>query len=1087
MNRDYTSKLEERIKELEHQNEQLKKSLRESEERSRIALNSIGDGVISTDKDGNIVQMNPVAQKMTGWDLEDAKGKAFDKVFNIFDALTGEKATTPINKVIKKGTIEGLANHTKLISKEGDEYQIADSAAPIKDEQGHIHGVIAVFRDVTEAYKKNQQIKENKDFLETIFQSIQDGISVLNTDLSIRYVNNVMESWYAENMPLIGKKCYKAYHDYSVTCDPCPTLRCMKTKKTETEIIPGSPAPNSPVKWLELYSYPVIDSDSGEVKGVVEFVRDITKRKETERQLEESENFISALLDNLNVGVVACDAEGILTYFNNKTREFHGLSLKNIPPENWANYYDLYKVDGQTKMNTDDIPLYRALNGEYFNEIEMVIKPKEGNSYSILNSGQPLKDTEGSITGAVVAMHDITERKQAEYKLQKQYEELETTEEELRASNEELQETNQKLEERKNELEIYKRMVESSKDMMAVVDAGYNYICVNNAYLEYYNLKHEEVIGFKANEIIGEKYFEETVKPNLDKCLKGETVQFEMAREFPGLGKVNLDIIYRPLEIDERIEGVVSAIRDINERKEYEEKLIEARNQAEIIANKFHSLVEQSSEMLFLHDLNGYIIEVNRAGENNTGYSREELYTMNIMDVDPDAGDRDDMRKYWKTLSVKDSPITFEARHKRKDGSIYLAEVVVSKIVLENEKYILAIARDITERKHAEEQLIRAKEKAEESDRLKSTFLANMSHEIRTPMNGIIGFSQILKENDYPKDQQKKFIEIIHSRTQHLLNIINDLVDVSKIEANQLTLNFQYFYLNDVMQEINSVFSNDLKSRNKAHVQLRLHLGLNYEESYIKSDFNRFRQVMDNLLKNAIKFTEEGSIEFGYEQWNEGLLLFYVKDSGIGIPNNQQKHIFERFRQVGDSKATTHEGTGLGLTISKNLVELMEGEMWMSSEEGEGSVFYFTLPFKGKSSKQSDEGKEEEQGISGKEEKTILLLEDDPTSREYMKALLEPKGMKLIICETGKEGYEAFINHPEIDLILMDIKLPDANGLELTRKIRSSSKNEKVPIIAQTAYAMSGDAKKSGEAGCNDHISKPIDKDELLTKMSKLI
>jgi CheY-like chemotaxis protein len=383
--------------------------------------------------------------------------------------------------------------------------------------------------------------------------------------------------------------------------------------------------------------------------------------------------------------------------------------------------------------------------------------------------------------------------------------------------------------------------------------------------------------------------------------------------------------------------------------------------------------------------------------------------------------------------------------------------------------------------------LVSAKEKAEESDRLKSAFLANMSHEIRTPMNGIIGFSQILKENDYPKDKQKEFIDIIHGRTQHLLHIINDLIDVSKIEANQLTLNIQHFCLNDLMKELYRAYSNELKNEGKDHIQLNLHLGLNDDANYIESDFNRFRQVMDKLLKNAIRFTEEGTIEFGYKLWNEEYLLLYVKDSGVGIPKDQQKHIFERFRQVDDTSTRAYEGTGLGLTISKNLVELLGGEMWLKSEEAEGSVFYFTLPYVDKSKKQSDEEKAVEQVISNKEEKTLLLIEDDPTSRAYMKALLEPNGLNLISCETGSEGYETFINHPEIDLILMDIKLPDTNGLEVTRKIRSSSKNKEVPIIAQTAYAMSGDDKKSMEAGCNDYISKPIDGRELLKKIRKFV
>ena len=1235
MNRDDTSKLEARIKELEHQNEQLQKSLHESEERSRITLNSIGDAVISTDKKGKIVHMNPVAQKVTGWDVEDAKGKAFEEVFNIFNARTGEKAVNPINKVLEKGTVEGLANHTKLISKDGNEYQIADSAAPIKDDQGCIHGVIAVFRDETEEYKKNQQIKENKDFLETTFQSIQDGISVLNTDLSISYVNHVMESWYAGNMPLIGKKCYKAYHDSSVTCDPCPSLRCMKTKKTETEIIPGYPDPKSPVKWLELYSYPIIDSDSGEVKGVVEFVRDITRkeeaerelkrhkdllaksqeiahvgsweldltqnrliwsdevyrifglepqefeatyeaflnrvhpddreavsgayegsiidgrghyeiehriirkkngeirhvyercehvrdetgkvitslgmiqditaerkseenfrelfenapigvfrtntkgkplmanktmtnilgfetpeevieyydnlaeqlyvdpqrrreflqimkdqgwvenfeyeakrkdgkhiwlsmtakfsnekddndyvidgftsditrRKETEKQLEKRENFISALLNNLNVGVVACDVKGILTYFNKKSREFHGLPLENLPPEEWANYYDLYTKNGQTRMNTDEVPLYRALKGEYFNEIEMVIKPKEGNAFSILNSGQPLKDARGNITGAVVAMHDITERKQSEYKLQKKYEELETTEEELRASNEELLDINDRLENQKTELKKAKEKIERSE----------------------------------------------------------ERYQNFLAHSSEGIYRFELK---NPVDIDMEIEAQIDLI--------YEESYLAECN------NKFVEMYGASS----VQDVLGLSLTELHGGKDNSK-NRKEI--------------QDFIEQDYRITNR----VTVEAT--RTGETVYFSNNTIG--ILENKKLVRmwGVQADVTQQKIMEQNLVASKEKAEESDRLKSAFLANMSHEIRTPMNGILGFSQILQESDYPKDQQKKFLGIIHSRTQQLLNIINDILDISKIEANQLTLNFQHFNLHDLMQELYTTYKNQLEKDEKTQIQLKKDFSLNYQGSYIESDVQRLRQIMDNLLNNAIKFTDEGIIEFGYNLKDEGTLVFFVKDTGIGIPSDKKDQVFERFRQVDDSSNRAYEGTGLGLTITKSLVELLGGEMWIDSTEGEGSVFYFTLPYKAQNTAKKEETEKNEAEYNW-QDKTVLVVEDDPTSLEYLKEVIEPKGAELILKQTGEEGYQAFRDNTDIDLILMDIRLPDISGMEIIKRIRET--NNEVKIIAQTAYAMGEDRKLCLQAGADDYIAKPIKISDLLSIINKYV
>ncbi|MFP4491254.1 MAG: PAS domain S-box protein, partial [Spirochaetaceae bacterium] len=252
--------------------------LRSKEESLRITLNSIGDAVIATDSNGNIERMNPVAERLCGWSENDALGRPLEEVFWIENADSRERLETPVERVMETGKIIGLANHTMLISKTGEEYQIADSAAPIKNDEGEINGVVLVFRDVTEEYKKNREIHESRELLDTVFTSIQDGISVLNPDLSIRYTNPVMERWYSSNLPLKGRKCYSAYHNGAAPCNPCPSLRCMESGKTESEIVKALPEQDSPVKWLELFSYPLTDKETGEIKGVIEFVRDISER-----------------------------------------------------------------------------------------------------------------------------------------------------------------------------------------------------------------------------------------------------------------------------------------------------------------------------------------------------------------------------------------------------------------------------------------------------------------------------------------------------------------------------------------------------------------------------------------------------------------------------------------------------------------------------------------------------------------------------------------------------------------------------------------------------------------------------------------
>jgi PAS domain S-box-containing protein len=1305
MNSDNPSQLKEKIKELQIQNEQLK----ESNDKYRILFENAPIGVFRTDFKGNPLMANKTMAHILGFKTQ---GEVLDYYHDLGKQLyvDPQRRQEFLQILRDQGWVDNFEYKAKR--KDGKYIWLSMTAKVSKEKNDNDFVIDGFTSDVTERKEAEMKLQNSYEELETTEEELKTSNEELqeanqkleeqkeraeeSKETAEKYLNIAAEIILSldlegniimlndsghrllgyEKGELIGKNWF-------TTCIP-------KASRNSVRQILDKVA-QGVIEKVKLVEGPVI-TKTGERKiilwhnsyltdktGILTSGEDITERKETEKQLEESENFISALLNNLNVGVVACDAEGILTYFNKKTKEFHGLPLENIPPEEWANYYDLYTVDGQTKLNTEEIPLYRALNGEYFNEIEMVIKPKEGNSLSILNSGQPLKDVHGNITGAVVAMHDITERKQAEFKLQKKYEEIETTEEELRASNEELQDVNEKLKEQKAELEVYKRMVESSEDMMAVVDVNYNYISVNNAYLEYYQLKREEVIGFDLKQIIGNKYFEETVKLNIDKCLNGETVQFEMTRELPEFGKIHLDIIYYPLEIGKGVEGVVSAIRDITERKKYEKELynakkraeesealtrqnlynieflancamsfvdkryendiynyiaekirelnpevsfvivnevdydnsvietkafedangsvgqfvndlgiqiigqqykfddritglsdgkikkinggihelsfesipkdvaakiedeleiesiygiafilndkifadafllfpkgkeiqniqtieafvgqaslafkrresekelIEARNQAEATANKFYSLVEQSSEMLFLHDLNGQIVEVNRAGEINTGYSREELYRMNVLDVDPDAIDRNDMKKYWKALSVNDSAVTFETRHKRKDGTIYPAEIVVSKIVLENKKYILAIARDITERKQAEEQLIKAKEKAEESDRLKSAFLANMSHEIRTPMNGIMGFSQMLQEKEFSREKQKKFLGIIHSRTKHLLQIISDIVDIAKLEACQLSVNEENFYLNDAIKELYDFYKKGIENKGKTGIQLQTKLGLNREQSFIRSDPTRIRQVLDNLLSNAIKYTDEGKVEIGYGKKSKDTLLFWVKDTGTGISSENHDKIFERFRQAEESNQRSHEGTGLGLTISKNLVEMLGGNMWVDSKEKEGSVFYFTLPYEREYKVEKNGDNKEDEDFDW-QEKSILIVEDDLISLEYMKEIIEPTGATTILKKTGEEGYQAYKENFSVDLILMDIRLPDISGLEIIKRIRKTDKN--VKIIAQTAHAMGEDRNIALQAGANDYIAKPIVIGDFLRIIDKYI
>ena len=283
-------------------------ALIDEREQLLVTIRSIGDAVITTDTEGKVVLMNKVAEQLTGWSNEEAKGRPLVSIFNIANALTGAQVENPVKQVLETGEIVGLANHTKLIAKTDITYQIADSAAPITDAAGRISGVVLVFRDVTEEYQMREKLRDNEQFLNSIFESILDGVSILDTDLTIRHVNGVMRQWYADQVPMVGKKCFHCYQGKTEACEPCPALRCVQTGTTEMEVVPGPPG--SAVAWMELYSYPIKNSDSGEVTGIVEFFRDITARRQAEEELRKMDKLRSV---GTLAGGIAHDFNNILT------------------------------------------------------------------------------------------------------------------------------------------------------------------------------------------------------------------------------------------------------------------------------------------------------------------------------------------------------------------------------------------------------------------------------------------------------------------------------------------------------------------------------------------------------------------------------------------------------------------------------------------------------------------------------------------------------------------------------------------------------------------------------------------------------
>lgn len=416
---------------------------------------------------------------------------------------------------------------------------------------------------------------------------------------------------------------------------------------------------------------------------------------------------------------------------------------------------------------------------------------------------------------------------------------------------------------------------------------------------------------------------------------------------------------------------------------------------------------------------------------------------------------------------------------KHKENELFLTNATLEKRIQARTN---TLTHTLEALRNKNEELLLAKEKAEESERLKSAFLANMSHEIRTPMNGILGFASLLEDTDLSGETQQEYIKIIEKSGTRMLNIINDIIDISKIESGLMKVDIQESNINEQLEYIYTFFKPEVEAKG---MSLSFRNALPAKDAIIRTDREKVYAILTNLVKNAIKYSGHGSIEFGYELIENGEkhVQFYVKDTGIGIPEDRQEAIFERFIQADNVDSRDHQGAGLGLAITKAYVEMLGGKIWVESKKGIGSTFYFTLTdFSEKKIKNKvadeDMDKQINPKVSGLK---ILIAEDDETSEMLLSISVKTLSKEIIKVHNGFEVVEACRNHPDVDLVLMDIQMPKLNGYDATRNIRQF--NKEVVIIAQTANGLSGEREKALEAGCNDYISKPIN----TNKLQKLI
>jgi PAS domain S-box-containing protein len=944
-------------------------------------------------------------------------------------------------------------------------------------------------REVTQRRKAERELQKTNSRLNSILESISDSFFALDNSLTITYFNSAAERMlHRHKEDVVGKNLFEAFPEAKNSVFEKNYTKAIQEKKSMAFETFFDAQPY--VNWYDVRVYPFED-------GISVYFQITTQKKLAEQELIESNKRFRSLFDNALTGIFYINPEGTILEANSKILEMLGspgisstkkINVLTYPPLHEIGYSD----DFQKCLETGEI---------VFNETKYI--SKWGKEIFAKYYFNPIKDAEDQIIGVLANVEDVTEMKLSEQRVKKYVKDLGVISE---FSSELIHQTTWEEVINLTAEKIFELNRGNVYILAGIYDEKLKQMWIRNTYG--FESTLDEISNLLGVDFRAQSYkIENLSEKDLDLFTAGrlqlleEGISYLTSGYFPQKAVqtiqklLNIDRVYvMSFTVNHNPFGgiVLLAKKDV---KLFDEANTEALiKQASIVMERmktqsslksreqeFKALFEHASDGILIHDLEGNLLEVNEIACAKLGYSKKEMLKLTFNDIE-----RIDYVHGYKEKLEKlnnDQTIFLETVQITKDGKEIPTELNARLINFRDKHAVLSVARDITERKKAELDLLQAKEKAEESDRLKSAFLANMSHEIRTPMNAIIGFSDLLTDTGVDSQRRKRYTDIIKKRSQDLLQIVNDILDISKIEIGQMEIVDKEVSIDQFMQEINTVYQEKVSAIE--HLNLSYQIEPKLKEQMILADDLRIKQVLGNLIDNAIKYTTQGNIEFGVNQRADGYLEFFAKDTGIGIPKDKWGIIFQRFMQSDEKSGRKFGGTGLGLSICKSLVNMMGGEIWLKSDLDKGSEFYFTIPYHPVDDRFQEVDEPQNREQPDWSDRHILIVEDDEFSQNFLAMVLESTKVQFYIASNGKEALDYVINRKNIDFILMDVRLPDMSGIDVTREIRK--KNKKVPILAQTAYAMENDKQKCLDAGCNEFVSKPIEKDKLLAFMNKYL
>jgi len=765
-------------------------------------------------------------------------------------------------------------------------------------------------------------------------------------------------------------------------------------------------------------------------------LRDITDYRESEKQKLYNDSYLAAIIENQPGMMWLKDLNGTLLSVN---REYAKIcnrgSVENVVGKKDS---DVWSKELAEKYIKDDKKVLES--GTSLTVEELVIVNGESRWYKTFKNA--VLDNKGKVIGTTGYARDITDRKEADEAL------------------------------RKSEAR-FKAVAYTANDAIITVDSKAIIVDWNKSAELIFGYSNDEIIGKSLTILMDDKYYSHHSKgfnPDEYSNVIGKTIEVSGIRKNGLVFPIDLS-----LSRWETSEGAfyTGIIRDISDRVSVQSELANSKNFLERIINTL-------SDPVFVKDREHKFVLLNDKFCEFMGHKREDL----IGKSDADFFPNDQVDVFTK----KDNDV-FESGIDNVNEELFtnsrgeLHTIVTKKSVYLNdngEKYIVGIIRDITDRKNMEEALINAKEKAEASDKLKTSFLNNISHEIRTPLNGILGFGELVSQQGITHENKQKFLVHLQKSTKRLMNTVTDYMDISLIVSGCMQVNFEKVNLSELITKVSSNFFEVSKSKG---LHLIKSIPSDCESLVITSDFELLEKALYQLLNNAVKFTPKGGVTINFGKFSDYINID-VCDTGIGISKESQQLIFEYFRQESEGIGRIYEGNGLGLSIAKGIIELLGGKISVESKKNFGSAFTISLPLL-KQTEVVETVNKLNPEITNIRTPHLLIAEDDESNMYLLEMLFNDKAnIKLYKASDGKEAFDLCQKHPEINLVLMDLKMPVIDGYTATAMIKAL--NPAIKIIALTAYAMSGDERKALNIGCDDYISKPVNFESLYGKIKSL-